>query len=200
MLVAGNSETTAVAFFHLIAPISGIITEEFHFVAVDGVLHVDKRTLQHEKVVDARHPTDAQRVDLINKLLLDGRGGMRQLVGGQLPTFQVGVILTKHAFVFLLAEVLTGVLVVIFHKLCAELHHLLHSEVAGERAVFVAIDAVLLVLAAVGVGAEDLIGERHSAALAKLLLFFHIDLWFVLGYPTLRCACMGLIALPSSCP
>ena len=41
-----------------------------------------------------------------------------------------------------------------------------------EFTVFVAIDAVIFVLAAVGIGAEDFIGERHSAALAKPLFHF----------------------------
>ena len=108
------------------------------------------------------------------------------------PTFQIGIILTKYALVLFTAEVLTSVFVVLFHELRAEVHHLLHREVAGEGTILVAVDAVFWVLAAIGVGAEDFWGERHSAALTKLLFFFHIDVDF----------CFGLfhIALRAFCP
>ena len=52
-------------------------------------------------------------------------------------------------------------------ELRAEFDHLFHVEVAGEGAVFVAVDAVFFVLAAVGVGAEDFWSKRHTAALTK---------------------------------
>ena len=83
------------------------------------------------------------------------------------PAFQIWVILTQDVFVLLATEVLTGVFVVLLHKLRAEFHHLFHGEVAGEGTVFVAIDAVFFVLAAVGVRAEDFRGKRHAAALTK---------------------------------
>jgi len=172
LLVASDAETAAVADFHLRAPVGGVIVEEFHFVTVDGVLQVDERTLQYEKVVDFWQTFDAERVDFLNELLLDGRGGGRKLVGGELPAFEGGIKLTKHRLQFLLGEILASVFVVVIHILGARLYHFLHRQVVGEDAVFVAIDAVFFVFGAVGVGAEDFIGERHSAALAKFL--FHI--------------------------
>ena len=202
VFVAGDAEATAIAFFHLVAPVGGVVVEEFHLVAADDILHIDERTLQHKEVVDARHILDAQRVDLIDKLLLDGRGGVRELVGGQLPTFEVGVILTKHALVLLATEILAGVLVVLLHELGAELHHLFHGEVAGEGTVLIAVDAVLLVLASVGVRAEKFWGERHSAALTEICFFFHNFSLFVPLVPPHIAASpyVGLIALRASCP
>jgi hypothetical protein len=51
------------------------------------------------------------------------------------------------------------------------LYHLIHRAVLQELAVLIAIHAVVFVLASIGIGAKDFVGERHSAALAKLL--FH---------------------------
>jgi hypothetical protein len=52
------------------------------------------------------------------------------------------------------------------------LNHLFHRTILQELAVLVAVHAVIFILRAVGIGAEDFICERHSAALAKFL--FHI--------------------------
>jgi hypothetical protein len=51
------------------------------------------------------------------------------------------------------------------------LYHLIHRAVLGELAILVAIDAIILIFASIGIGAEDFVSERHSAALTKLL--FH---------------------------
>ena len=67
-VVFGASDAVAatVGFFNLVAPVGGVVVKEFQLVAVDGVLHVDERALQHEEVVDARHILDAQCIDLID--------------------------------------------------------------------------------------------------------------------------------------
>jgi hypothetical protein len=51
------------------------------------------------------------------------------------------------------------------------LNHLFHRTILQELAVLVAVHAVIFILTSVGVGAEHLICERHSAALTKFL--FH---------------------------
>ena len=56
-------------------------------------------------------------------------------------------------------------------KLSAMLNHLVHCAVLQELAVLIAIYAVIRVFTPVGVRSEDLLCERHSAALAKFL--FH---------------------------
>ena len=51
------------------------------------------------------------------------------------------------------------------------LNHLAHRAVLQELAVLIAIHTIVFVLAAIGIGAEDFIGERHSATLTEFL--FH---------------------------
>ena len=50
-------------------------------------------------------------------------------------------------------------------ELSAELRHLLHRGVAREGSVLVAVDAIIFILRAIGIRAQHLISERHSAAL-----------------------------------
>jgi hypothetical protein len=42
-----------------------------------------------------------------------------------------------------------------------------------ELAFLIAVDAVIFILASIGIGAEDFLSERHSAALAKSDIHFH---------------------------
>ena len=81
-----------------------------------------------------------------------------QSVYSFLPAFQRWKILPHHAFIFFLCHGLGHVLVDLVHKLRAEFDHLFHSAVIGEGTVLVAIHAVFFVFAAVGIGAEHLIG------------------------------------------
>ena len=180
MLVAGDTVTAAVALLYLVAPVDGLVVEETHAVAIDVILHVDHRALQYEEVVYLGHVADAERVNLIYQLLLERRGSMRQFLVRLPPALQTGIILAEHRLVFLLGEVLAGVLVELVDELGAELDHLLHGEVARERTVLEAVDAILLILRAVGIGAKDFLSERHSAALAKFL--FHSFLPFNLSF------------------
>jgi hypothetical protein len=92
---------------------------------------------------------------------------MRELVGWQLPTFQARIKLAKHVLILLAIERFSSVFVVLVYILRAEFHHFLHREVAREGSILVAIDAILLILAAIGIGAEQFICERHAAALTK---------------------------------
>ena len=47
-------------------------------------------------------------------------------------------------------------------------YHLFHREILRERALLVAVYAVVPILASVGIRARDLVRERHSAALAEI--------------------------------
>ena len=64
-------------------------------------------------------------------------------------------------------EILAGVLVYLVGELSAMVNHLFHCRVLQESAVLVAVNAVILVLCAVGICAEDIICERYSAALTE---------------------------------
>ena len=57
------------------------------------------------------------------------------------------------------------------NKLSTMLNHLFHRTILQELAILVAVHAVIFVLTSVGIRSEDIIRERHSAALAKFL--FH---------------------------
>ena len=91
-----------------------------------------------------------------------------------LPPFQHWEILPHHVLVFVAGHGLGHVLVHFVNELRAELDHLVHRAVLGELAILVAIYAIVFVLASVGIGAEDFIGERHSAALTEFHFVFHI--------------------------
>ncbi len=52
------------------------------------------------------------------------------------------------------------------------LNHLVHRALLLELAILIAVDAVIFIFASIGIGAEDFLGERHSAALAEFL--FHM--------------------------
>ena len=68
------------------------------------------------------------------------------------------------------SEILTGIPVYLVGKLSAVIYHLLHCHVLRELSGFVAVNTVILVLCDVGIRAEYIICERHSAALTE----FHI--------------------------
>ena len=55
----------------------------------------------------------------------------------------------------------------------AELYHLAHCELLGELTVFVAIRAIILATASIGICPPVLISQGHTATLTKLL--FHND-------------------------
>jgi len=169
MLVAGDSVAAAfgVLLFDLVAPVTRIIVQELDAVAVDLVFLIDERALQYKEVVDFRHVFDVKRIDFFDQFLLDGRICVWELVGRELPALERGVVLAEFCLVLFAGKALACVLVEFIDELRAEFDHLFHVEVAGEGAVFVAVDAVFFVLAAVGVGAEDFWRERHSAALTK---------------------------------
>ena len=95
---------------------------------------------------------------------------------GFLPAFEHREVLAKFSLVFSASEALARVLVEFVLELGTELYHLVHGAVAGERSVFVTIDAVFFVLATVGVGSQDFRCERHPAALAEF--HFHNNLLF----------------------
>ena len=58
----------------------------------------------------------------------------------------------------------------------AELYHLAHCELLGELTVFVAISAIILATASVGIGSSVHISQGHTATLTKLL--FHTSTIF----------------------
>lgn len=78
-----------------------------------------------------------------------------------------------HLFFHLLdCKVLTGILVYLVGKLCAVVNHLLHSHILLKLAILVAVDAVILTAAAVGVCPFVIVSQRHSATLTEIL--FHV--------------------------
>ncbi len=172
--VAGDSEAAAFGsfLFDLIAPVASVIVQELDAVAVNLVFLIDERALQNKEVIDFRHVFDTESIDFFNELLLHGRGGVRKLVRGEAPALERREVLAKLRLVFFAGKALACILVEFIDELRAEFDHLFHVEVAGEGTVFIAVDAVFFVLAAVGVSAQDFRCERHSAALTKF--HFHI--------------------------
>ena len=81
-----------------------------------------------------------------------------------LPALELGEVLQELAAVLVGGEVLAGAAVELVEVLDAEVDHLLHSTLLGEVAVGETI------LAVVGVVAHYLVGQRHAAALAEVLL------------------------------
>ena len=72
MFVAGDAIATSIGLLNLGSPVAGIVVEELHLVAIDGVLHINKRALQHEEIVNLGQIVDAEGIDLFDELLLDG--------------------------------------------------------------------------------------------------------------------------------
>ena len=76
--------------------------------------------------------------------------------------------------VFFAGDGFRQVFVHLVHELGAELDHLVHRAVLGKRSVLVAIDAIIFILASVGISAEDFIAERHAAALTEFHFHGHL--------------------------
>src|SRR5574344_1543444 len=55
MLITSDAKAAPIALLHLCAPIGGIVVEKSDTVAVDVILHINKRALQHEEIVYLRH-------------------------------------------------------------------------------------------------------------------------------------------------
>ncbi len=128
-------------------------------------------------LIDRRDKGDGQRVGhLGNQFFNAHQGGIlgSRFIDGQFlaPPFQVREIHFHLADILLPGDGLRHTLFDLIDKLSAMLNHLVHRAVLQELAVLVAIDAIVLILTAVGIGAEQILGERHSAALTKFL--FHI--------------------------
>ena len=64
------------------------------------------------------------------------------------------------------------------HELGAVFNHLIHCALLQELPVLITVHAVILILTPVGIGTENLLCERHSAALAK----FHFHMFTVCPY------------------
>lgn len=90
------------------------------------------------------------------------------------PAFKHREILPHHVFVFLFCHRLWHVFVHLIDKLCTELYHLVHCAVVGKLAILITIHAVIFVFAAVGICAQNLLIQRHSAALTEFNFLFHI--------------------------
>ena len=85
------------------------------------------------------------------------------------PPLQLWEVAAHHLFVFFAGQGFGHLLVHLVDKLGAVLNHFFHGAVLQEFAFLVAIAAVVLVDASVGVGAEVLrLHERHPTALAEL--------------------------------
>ena len=84
----------------------------------------------------------------------------------------MGEIHLHLADVFFLRDGLRQAFVYLVHKLGAVLDHLVHRALLLELAILIAVDAVIFILASIGIGTHDFLGERHSAALAEFL--FHM--------------------------
>ena len=85
----------------------------------------------------------------------------------------MGEELTHHFFCLFLCQVLPRLLVYLVSKLNAVVDHLLHSHGLSEFAILIAIDAVILVLSAVGTRSFVVIGQRHTATLAEFRFHCH---------------------------
>jgi len=73
----------------------------------------------------------------------------------------------------------------------AEINHLLHSYVLREFAVFIAIDAVVIITATIGVRTFVIVGKRHSATLTEFM--FHIIRIFVDPHSNRTGSIIGLL-------
>ena len=93
------------------------------------------------------------------------------------PTLQLGEVRFHLADILLFGDGLLQSLVYGTDKLRTMFDHLFHRAVLQEFSILVAIHAVIFILAAVDIRAEDFLGERHSAALAKLL-FHHLSIFY----------------------
>ena len=81
---------------------------------------------------------------------------------GRFPALERWEILPHHLLVLLLRHRLGHVLVHLIHELRAKVNHLLHAAVLGKRPVLVAVDAIILVLGAIGIRAFQFLRERHN--------------------------------------
>ena len=82
---------------------------------------------------------------------------MWHCVGRLAPALQRGIVFQEGFFIFFTGEFLACVLVILSHKHRAVFGHLLHGEITGKAPVFIAIDAVLVVLASIGVCSVDIV-------------------------------------------
>jgi hypothetical protein len=87
------------------------------------------------------------------------------------PALEVREILPHLPYVLFARDGLGETLVHLVHELGAMLDHFVHRAILKELPVLVAIQAIILILAAVSIGPEELLCKRHSATLTKLL--FH---------------------------
>ena len=183
--VAGDSETATFGtnLFDLVSPVASVIVKELDAVAVDAVFLIDERALQNEEIVDAGHVLNAECIDFFDELLLHGRSGVRQLIRREAPALERREILAEFHLVLFAGKALAGILVEFFYKLRTEFDHLFHREVTGEGAVLVAVDAVFVTLAAIGVRAQDFRRKRHSAALTK----FHFHKFSFISLARTQC-------------
>lgn len=94
-----------------------------------------------------------------------------------LPTFKTWEKLAIPLLYLLLSEVLAGMTVHLIGKLGAVINHLLHSKVLCELSLLEAIDTIVGIGGAVGVGAQHIGGEWHAATLTKFL--FHNKIYFI---------------------
>ena len=105
------------------------------------------------------------------KIFFKGRSAWGIASAGRFQRLR-DVKLAQYFLVFAAGELLAGVFVVFVYKHRAILYHFFHGEIARKGSVHIAVDAVVLALAAVGVSTQDLFGKRHSAALTKFLLLW----------------------------
>lgn len=89
------------------------------------------------------------------------------------PAFEMREELAHLLFHLLDCKILTGVFVYLLGELGAVVYHLLHSHILRELAILVAVDAVILVLCAIGIRAFVVVSQRHSTALTKFHFHCH---------------------------
>lgn len=152
------------------APVGCSVVQELDRVAVDEVSLIDERALQDIKAVYVQFG-QAKGIYFCDKDFFQGVVRMGNCVCRQVPALEGWIKLAQYFLVFAAGELLAGVFVVFVYKHRAILYHFFHGEVARKGSVLIAVDAVVLALAAVGVSTQNLFGKRHSAALTKFL--FH---------------------------
>jgi hypothetical protein len=58
--------------------------------------------------------------------------------------------------------------------------HLFHRAILQEFSILIAVHAIIFVLTTVGISAENIVSQWHSATLTKFDFFFHIFILFYL--------------------
>jgi hypothetical protein len=71
--------------------------------------------------------------------------------------------------------------------------HLFHRAILQEFSILIAVHAIIFVLTTVGISAENIVSQRHTATLTEFHFFFHIY-YFVLSFDVAKVLIVAIIA------